>query len=122
MLALFTQHWGGWNAAAFRAHFKPAQTRMIMVGQKRAGFIAWRLDADEFYLENIQLSPRLQGRGIGTAILQQLVRRYRKKSIGLTTFSNNPALRLYKRLGFKVIRRKAGTLRLRYARPFTSKE
>ncbi len=54
---------------------------------------------------SIAVLPQLIGRGIGTALMMQLLAAARRQhpAIVLTVRANNPAARLYTRLGFKVI-------------------
>lgn len=64
------------------------------------------------YLENIQLLPSVQGRGLGTVILKRVLQDNASQPIELTTFTNNPAMRLYERLSFEVIGREGETIRM----------
>ena len=57
-------------------------------------------------LLDITLLPPFRGKGIGTSLLNDLVKRSDKiqKKIALHVIPANPALRLYKRLGFRHIK------------------
>jgi GNAT superfamily N-acetyltransferase len=54
------------------------------------------------WLIDIALMPESQGRGIGTAVLRDLLDQAREagKPVWLAVFKTNPARRLYERLGF----------------------
>jgi ribosomal-protein-alanine N-acetyltransferase len=75
-----------------------------------AGFVIAREVAGEWELENIVVAPRLQGRGIGSALLGELCDRVR--SAGGTKLllevreSNAAARRLYESQGFNVTGRR----------------
>lgn len=100
MFDLFCRHWGGWVSAEFRKDFNPDTVSMVVMNGRRVGYLSVKHDDQGIYIENIQLSPFLHGRGIGTEILEQLLNRHDEEAIRLTTFSDNPARRLYERLGF----------------------
>lgn len=112
MFDLFCRHWGGWVSSEFRKGFDPGNISMVIINGRRAGYLSVKRDEQGIYIENIQLSPLLHGCGIGTDILRQLLERHGQDTIRLTTFSDNPAKRLYERLGFSVTKRERETLRM----------
>ncbi|WP_144053598.1 GNAT family N-acetyltransferase [Methylotuvimicrobium buryatense] len=112
MFDLFCRHWGGWASGEFRKSFNPDHISMVVMHGRRVGYLSVKRDDCGVYIENIQLSPFLHGRGIGTEILEQLLNRHCEEAIRLTTFSDNPARRLYERLGFIVTEREEATLRM----------
>ena len=112
MSALFGRHWGGWAPGAFRKAFRVENTRVVMMGGRRAGYLSVRPEAGAAYLENIQLSARWRGKGIGTQLLTRLIAEHPTVSLRLTTFADNPARRLYQRLGFVVVERHGMTLHM----------
>lgn len=58
--------------------------------------------------------PQHRNRGIGTALLTQLVRSAPDEgAISLTLAASKPVVRLYERFGFKVIHQSANALKLR---------
>ena len=60
------------------------------------------------------VKPGLRRRGIGAALLTQLVKATPQQStISIRAPSNNPAVRLYERFGFKVIEQSEGAVRMR---------
>ena len=85
---------------------------MIFIAGQRAGYISVKNHENGIYIDNIQLSPAVQGLGIGTAILRRLIRDHDFEEIHLTTFVDNPARRLYERLGFLVVQREGETVRM----------
>ncbi|WP_217638609.1 GNAT family N-acetyltransferase [Nitrosospira multiformis] len=64
------------------------------------------------YVANFQLSPAWQNRGIGTKLLNRLLATHSRDSIQLTTFKDNPAKRLYERMGFVVVEKNGMTVRM----------
>ena len=112
MLDLFCRHWGGWDSAEFRKGFNSDNVSMVVMNGRRVGYLSMKLDDQGIYIENLQLSPSMHGRGIGTEILEQLLKRHEREFIRLTTFSDNPARRLYERLGFIITEHRDGTLQM----------
>lgn len=58
-----------------RDAFAPEHTWVIDVGGAVAGCVALRPAGDAHWLEHFYLDPRLQGGGIGTAVLRELLER-----------------------------------------------
>jgi ribosomal protein S18 acetylase RimI-like enzyme len=110
MLVLFSKHWGGWVDEEFRRGFHPGRVRIVLMDDEPAGFISVEVRDDAVYIENVQLSPVCQGSGIGTEILLRVARENDRLPLRLTTFVDNPARRLYERLGFKVLAQETGTM------------
>jgi GNAT superfamily N-acetyltransferase len=61
--------------------------------------------AEGFRGIDLAILPQWQGRGIGTRILEDLAQESRQAGVKLSlrVVKNNPALRLYLRLGFEVV-------------------
>ncbi|UFR00772.1 MULTISPECIES: GNAT family N-acetyltransferase [Streptomyces] len=85
-----------------RDGFAPAHTRVIEVDGAFAGCVALRPAADAHWLEHFYLAPRLQGSGIGSAVLRRLLERCDRDGVPvrLDVLQGSPARRLYERHGF----------------------
>ena len=61
---------------------------------------------------SIAVLPQHRGRGIGTQLLTDLLREAEKryKAVSLSVSSDNPALRMYERAGFKVVTKEEASL------------
>ena len=60
------------------------------------------------------VKPGLRRRGIGAALLTQLVKTCPEQStISIRTSANNPAVRLYERFGFKIVKQGEGSVTMR---------
>lgn len=73
------------------------------LGGETAGFLAVVLSGEAAFIDLIGVEPRMQGKGIGSALVRAFVCRWRSKAKGLrvgTQISNAPSLRLYQRCGF----------------------
>jgi len=51
----------------------------------------------------IQIHPKFQGKGLGGAVIQNILNLANTKPVKLSVLKGNPAKKLYERLGFKVI-------------------
>lgn len=91
-----------------RDGFEPACTWVIEVGGAFAGCVALRPDADAgcHWLEHFYLDARLQGGGIGSGVLRELLERCDRDGgvpvVRLNVLQGSPARRLYERYGFVV--------------------
>ena len=88
----------------FRDGFRAAHTWVIEVGGGFAGCVALRPAEDAHWLEHFYLDPRLQGAGIGSGILRELLERCDSEGtlVRLNVLQGSPARRLYERHGFTV--------------------
>ena len=82
-----------------------------------AGFCAFWVVFDEIHINNVAIRPRYRGLGMGTALMQHVLRGgpalgARRATLEVRA-SNSGALRLYQRLGFYV----AGTRKHYYTKP-----
>ncbi|WP_245642449.1 GNAT family N-acetyltransferase [Nonomuraea candida] len=85
-----------------RDGFAPAHTWVVEVGGTMAGCVALRPERDAYWLEHFYLDPRVQGRGIGSAVLAGLLERCDRESatVRLQVLQGSQARRLYERHGF----------------------
>lgn len=120
--ALFGIHWasmGEYLARAFdgyadedaRAYHRQwlgsGRAQVIVVGGQAAGALDVDWQPDAGFLRTIEIDPAFQGRGIGTAIVRDMLDQCAQRRIParLYVFPHNPAGRLYKRLGFREVDR-----------------
>lgn len=69
---------------------------------KQYGFYNGKNLKDQSYeIINICIKPEYQNKGIGTAILNEILFENSEKEIILYCFKENPVIKLYKRLGFE---------------------
>lgn len=99
------QIWG-WDearqAALFRERFSPAVRQIIVFEGRDVGVLEVEERPGEVFLANIEIAPEQQGRGLGAAIIADLLRDAAARGLPVTLQVNrvNPARRLYERLGF----------------------
>ena len=89
--------------AHYRRHYDDAEFDVIEVDGEPAGRLYVHRGPSEIRIVDIALLPAFRGRGIGTRLLRSLIAEGdadgRKLSIHVE--ANNPARRLYERLGFR---------------------
>ena len=88
--------------AEYKTKFPGAAFQVIVYKKRDAGrFYTWEND-NEIRLIDITLLPPFKGKGIGTFLLGELIKKSYsvEKKISLHVEPNNRALQLYSRLGF----------------------
>ena len=101
------QTWG-WDearaASKFQERFHRSHYQIVVVGGRDIGAINREKREDTIYIANIEVAPEYQGRGIGTAITNEIIAEARRDglSVSLRVLKVNPARHLYERLGFIV--------------------
>jgi ribosomal protein S18 acetylase RimI-like enzyme len=116
-IARYVLHWGKGGDTGFVAvdastslPVGAAWVRMFTAGNKGYGYV----DSETPEL-SIAVLPEYRGKGIGTDLLRHLVEevRVRHRALSLSVSSDNPAIRLYQRLGFEVVERSATSLTMK---------
>lgn len=92
--------------AEYKTKFPNVRFQVITFNKKNAGRFYTAENENEIRLLDITLLPEFRGKGIGKALLQQLIERSNKmqKKLSLHVEASNPILKLYQRLGFIYIK------------------
>lgn len=87
----------------YMEHFAQAEFSIIERGGVAIGRLYLDRRIDEHRLIDIALLPDYRGQGLGSFLLRQILDEARTvgKPVGIHVERNNPALRLYQRLGFQ---------------------
>lgn len=92
----------------YREHYPDCEFQVIeRVGEDGGRQPVGRLYLDEWDAElrlvDVALVPEARGGGLGSALLRRILERGRRcsKAVSIHVEYNNPALRLYRRLGFR---------------------
>jgi ribosomal protein S18 acetylase RimI-like enzyme len=64
-----------WQRENFAAEWEASETRIIEVAGRLAGYLQRQFREDHDYLLSLGLIPEMQGRGIGSSIMQGLQNR-----------------------------------------------
>ncbi len=108
--ALLRERWGSTIVVAHGVRFEAAALPALVAGD-RQGLATYRIEGDA---ELVTLDAVRSGRGVGTALLGELVRRLTADGVPTlwvtTTNDNLDALRFYQRRGFRLVRICCGAL------------
>ena len=100
--------WGwdeAWQQDYFAQKFDANKRQIIMVNGQDVGVFILEKREGAVYIGLIEVLPAFQGRGIGTAVIQDILRQAQKQNrpVMLHVLKTNEAgKRLYERLGFVV--------------------
>jgi ribosomal protein S18 acetylase RimI-like enzyme len=96
----------GWDEELHQQEPRPERYTMVYGNDNLIGFFSIREASDYLYIHTIQLVASFRSKGYGTTLLQHIENIARTKNlqrIHLSVFKENPAQRLYQRLGYKPI-------------------
>ena len=84
--------------------FEQSNTQIISEHNKSIGRITLTQNKNEIIIDAIHLVPYVQGQGIGSKFLHNIIEHAvkQKKSVSLVVLRSNPAKKLYEHLGFVV--------------------
>lgn len=93
-----------WQLNYFKERFDPTARQIILYDLQPAGSLGLEWQKESLYIAYIAINLDYQGQGLGTAILQDTIRRGTAAGLPITlgVLRGNPAKRLYERLGFVV--------------------
>ena len=99
--------WGYWDDSIqedfFQRHFSSETVQIISVNGRDAGLLNVERESSELFLANLQIHPDFQNRGLGSAVLRELIESATALNlpVRLQVLSVNiGAARLYGRFGF----------------------
>lgn len=100
------RHWGGWDEAIYWQNYARTENLSIVIDGERIGCVRLVPDGDRLVLEDVQIVPVWQNRGVGRRVLDRLAEMAAERglvAVRLRCFHDNPAYRLYVRSGFAVV-------------------
>lgn len=74
-----------------------------------AGYVHFYQDGDRMELDDLYILPEYQGRGIGTAVIEKCCAETEMPVYLYVFIRNEGAVRLYQRLGFRIIQTVGGS-------------
>ena len=89
----------------YHEHYADTVRRLIQIDGARAGRLYIQYREHELRIVDIALLPDYRGRGVGGRLLGQVLDEARNagKAVRIHVEKNNPAYRLYHRLGFSML-------------------
>lgn len=106
----------------FRSTFRPQHTRRIVVDNAAAGCVATWPEADMTRIEHFYIDAAHQGRGLGSAVIEALLREpaHAGKPFIVGALRGSAANRFYARHGF--VQRAESEWDIEYVRPASTPE
>jgi Predicted acetyltransferase len=91
--------------AWWRTHYAGATFEVVVADGRDAGRLYLWEGPSEIRIVDVALLPEARGGGVGTGLLRDVQRRAAAggKSVTIHVERMNPALRLYERLGFRLV-------------------
>jgi len=105
---VITATWGWdeeWQKKYFYRNFNPTKQQIVMVDGRPIGVITIEKHDTELNLDLIEILPEYQDQGIGTLLIRDFIDDAHHQNLPATLHvlkANEPAKRLYERLGFKI--------------------
>jgi ribosomal protein S18 acetylase RimI-like enzyme len=121
MREVITRTWGwddAWQRADFDERFERSDVSIIEVDGRATGALWLERRPAELYVTDLQVLPELQGRGVGTAVLRDIIAKATtlRLPVALQVLRvNRRAQRLYERLGFRVTATSDTSIHMRHA-------
>jgi len=103
----FLQQQFAYQHSHYQQHFRNASFDLLLMGGQTIGRLYVDRRDDAINIVDIALLPAYRGAGIGTSILQELIAETAERTEGCSLLVHvekmNPAMSLYRRLGFNKI-------------------
>lgn len=117
VVAQFSQWDAGAQDRFFENDWSNAEFDILLCDGEPCGYAAVEDRPDDVHVRELVIHPGFQNRGIGTAFLRGVMDRAAARGVPvrLGIFRLNRALRLYERLGFRVIDQTASHVILEWA-------
>ncbi len=107
-----------WQRTDFDRRFGEYLASVIECEGLATGGLLLESKPDSIYIHELQVLPEYQGRGIGTAVVQQVIDQAASRGVAVTLSvvpANPRAQQLYERLGFEVTDVEPPFVRMRHA-------
>lgn len=98
-----------WTREQLESQLPDAQHVFLVAvdGESVLGYVGMMFVLDEGYISNVAVSPEARRRGIGDALIAELLLRAEEKALSFVTLeareSNEAAIRLYQKHGFQKV-------------------
>jgi ribosomal protein S18 acetylase RimI-like enzyme len=106
MMPYYTRHGLLWRDIDFDDGWHWRENYLLRVATQPLGFVSLSVDTRALYIRELHLLESARGQGVGTDVLahaSQLASQRRLPLLRLMVFKDNPAQRLYTRMGLQVV-------------------
>ena len=86
-----------------RVNHEYGHSFIVLFNNELVGVLKYLSTVSEVELIQIQIEPQHQGKGYGSGIIQKILNDEKGKIVRLKVLKNSPAVKFYKRLGFKIV-------------------
>jgi GNAT superfamily N-acetyltransferase len=117
MHAYVERHWGAWDPDIFFANYRRSENWIGWRVGERVALARLHWDPPALVVEDLQVLQREQGKGYGRGMLEDITATARGRgcrAVRLRVFDENPARRLYLRMGFVEVGREEGAAWLQW--------
>ena len=99
----FINKYSKWDKKFFDNKFQKRYKNIVilLVGKRRIGYYEISEKKDFLYINDILLTGSYRNKGIGSYLLRKFKDETKKKKLCLEIWNGNPAINLYKKLGYK---------------------
>ena len=113
MAVYYSRHELAWDSERFFRNWNELENYEILVKNRTVWILSLSSDDIACYIRDLQVEPGFQGRGIGSITINYAVSRartYGSRLLRLCAFVDNPAVALYERVGFCIVKADKNTL------------
>ncbi|MCH4811071.1 GNAT family N-acetyltransferase [Vreelandella neptunia] len=100
-----------WDTDLFDRQWGELDSYALVMNASRVGLLCINHDQDAYYIRELQIAPQWQRQGLGTAAICFTADTAQQSGIQLLrlrVFCINPAIALYQRMGFKILKTAGG--------------
>lgn len=100
-----------WDTDLFDRQWSELDSYALVTNNSRVGLLCINHDEDAYYIRELQIDPTWQRQGLGTMAIrytEEVTRREGIRLLRLRVFCINPAVALYERMGFRILKTSEG--------------
>ncbi len=101
----YTRHHLVWRSDLFLASWRESENYVLDIDDHPAGVLRITVEGDSLHIRDVQIAEGYRRRGAGTYMLDlahQWARERGLRELQLRVFVDNPAARLYQRMGYRL--------------------
>ena len=115
MVSYYIERNEEWIEESIREYFLGKNGLVLKKSNEIAGFSFYQLNEEHIHIDTLQIKPKYQGGMLGWRFFKWyliLAKEYQVKKITCSVYSINPAVDMYKKIGFEVVESLKGVHRL----------